>query len=136
MNATWKTTISLGRVVKAMTLILVFGALAYGQTSFGRISGTVSDASGAAVPNATVTVSDPSTNFTRSVTTDESGYYTVTNIPVGTYSVQVEMANFKKALRSNNVVSADSRLTVDLTLEVGEFSEVVVVTQSGRRDSP
>ena len=130
MNATWETTISLRRFVTVMTLIFVFGALAYSQTSFGRISGTVTDASGAAVPNASVTVMDPSTNFTRTVTTDESGFYTVTNIPVGTYSVQVEMANFKKALRSNNVVSADSRLTVDLTLEVGEFSEVVVVTQT------
>ncbi|HKP67808.1 MAG TPA: TonB-dependent receptor, partial [Pyrinomonadaceae bacterium] len=129
MNAIWKTAISLRPIVAALTLIFVFGALAFGQTSFGRISGTVNDASGSAVPNATVTVTDPSTNFTRTATTDESGFYTVTNIPVGTYSVQVEMANFKKALRSNNVVSADSRLTVDLTLEVGEFSEVVVVQQ-------
>ena len=120
----------LSKYVSGLMLILAFSAIAYGQTSFGRISGNVTDAGGAAVPNASVTVTDPSTSFSRTVTTDDSGYYTVTNLPVGTYSVQAEMQNFKKAIRSNNVVSADSRLTVDITLEVGEFSEVVVVSQT------
>ena len=120
----------LSKNITGFILILAFSALAHGQTSFGRISGNVTDAGGAAVPNATVTVTDPSTNFSRTATTDDSGYYTVTNLPVGTYSVQVEMQNFKKAFRTNNVVSADSRLTVDITLEVGEFSEVVVVAQT------
>ena len=50
MNAIWETTISLRRFVHVMALVFVFAALAYGQTSFGRISGTVTDASGAAVP--------------------------------------------------------------------------------------
>src|SRR5688500_18543230 len=66
-----------------------------GQTSFGRISGTVSDSTGAVIANATVIVSNPATNFSRTVMTDENGYYTVTNLPVGTYSISVEVANFK-----------------------------------------
>src|SRR5262245_61173791 len=130
MNAICETTISLRRFVHAMILIFVFGTLAYSQTSFGRISGTVTDSSGGAVPNATVTITDPSTSLSRTATTDGSGFYTVTNLPVGTYSVQVEMANFKKAVLPGNVVSSDSRLTVDVVLQVGEFSEVVVVTQT------
>ena len=130
MNNIWGSVKIFGDQIKILVLVLAFASLAFGQTSSGRISGNVTDGSGAAVPNASVTVTDPSTNFSRTVTTDESGFYTVTNLPVGSYSVQAEMQNFKKAFRTNNVVSADSRLTVDITLEVGEFSEVVVVQQT------
>src|SRR5687767_13699841 len=66
-----------------------------GQTSFGRMSGTVSDSTGAVIANATVTITNPATNFSRTAVTDESGYYTVTNLPVGTYSISVEVENFK-----------------------------------------
>ena len=96
MNNIWGSTKLLSKHLGSVVLILAFAALAYGQTSFGRISGNVTDAGGAAVPNANVTVTDPSTSFSRTATTDESGFYTVTNLPVGTYSVQVEMQNFKK----------------------------------------
>lgn len=100
------------------------------QTNFGRISGTVSDAAGAAVPGAMVTVSDPSTNFSRNVTTDDSGGYTVTNLAVGNYVLTVEKEGFKKAIRTQNTISSDSRLTVDVVMDAGLISEVVEVTQS------
>ncbi len=99
------------------------------QTSFGRISGTVSDSAGATIPNATVTVSDPATSFARTATTDESGFYTVTNLPVGTYTVSAEVQNFKKSVQTGNVLNADGRLTVDFALETGQISEVVEVVQ-------
>jgi hypothetical protein len=114
-------------------MLLLFCSFTYiaGQTTFGRISGTVTDSTGAVIPNASVTVSNPATNFSRTVNTDGSGFYTVTNIPVGTYSVIVEMQNFKKAMRTDNVVSADARVTVDVAMETGQMSEVVVeVTQA------
>lgn len=130
MNNIWGSIKLASKHFKILGVVLAFAALVYGQTSSGRISGNVTDTGGAAVPNASVTITDPSTSFSRTVTTDDSGYYTITNLSVGTYSVQVEMQNFKKAVRSNNVVSADSRLTVDVVLEVGEFSEVVVVQQT------
>lgn len=98
------------------------------QTSSGRISGTITDANGAVIANATVTVTDPATNFSRAVTTDESGFFTVTNLAVGTYTVAVEMQNFKKSVKSENVLTSDGRLTVDIALEAGQISEVVQVT--------
>jgi hypothetical protein len=102
------------------------------QTIFGRISGTVKDASGAVVPAATVTVTNTATNLTRTATTDADGFYTVTNLPVGTYTVQAEQKGFKKAVSGGNVLGADARLTVDLALEPGELSESVQVsTASG-----
>jgi len=71
----------------------------------------------------------PDDESCATVQTDENGFYTVTNLPVATYSVSVEMANFKTAVRTGNVLNADARLTVDFTLETGQISEVVEVTQ-------
>lgn len=113
-------------------LILVAAAnlfVTQGQTSTGRISGTITDSTGAIVANAAVTVSDPTTNFERAVTTDESGFYTVTNLPVATYIVTVEAANFKKSIQTDNRLSSDARLTVDFALEAGQVSETVEVRQ-------
>ena len=61
------------------------------------------------------------------MTTDENGFYTVTNLPVGTYTIEAEQKGYKKALVSGQSVTADARLTVDLKLEVGEVSETVEI---------
>lgn len=100
-----------------------------GQTSSGRISGTVTDLNGAVVASAVVTIIDTGTNTPRTATTDSNGFYTLTNLPVGTYTVSVEAPNFKKAVQSGNVLNADGRLTVDFTLTTGQISEVVEVVQ-------
>jgi hypothetical protein len=129
MESTHNPELRLIALARWLTVIFLFlGSITciWGQTTSGRISGTVTDATGATIPNATVTVSNPATSFTRTATTDGNGFYTVTNIPVGTYTLVVEMQNFKKALRQDNVINADSRLTVDVSLETGQLSEVVV----------
>jgi hypothetical protein len=113
-----------------MLLTLCGGHTANAQTIFGRISGTVKDTSGGSVPNATVTVINEGTNLTRTATTDESGFYTVTNLPVGTYRVTIEQKGFKKALVGGSVLSADERLTVDAVLEAGDISENVEITSA------
>src|SRR5437762_14059389 len=115
--------------VNALVFLLISGALSVqGQTIFGRISGTVKDSAGAAIPNATVTVTNLANNLVRTVTTDGDGFYTVTNLPAGNYSVEAETHGFKKAENSNIAVVADARLTVDLSLEPGQVTETVQVT--------
>jgi hypothetical protein len=109
--------------------MIIGASSAFAQTNFGRISGTVTDSTGAVVAGATVVVSDPATNFSRTVTTDESGFYTATNLPVATYTVSVEAPNFKKGVQTGNVLNADARLTVDFALEAGQVTEVVQVVQ-------
>ncbi len=114
-----------------VTLLLVIGGAitsANGQTIFGRISGTVKDSNGAAVPNATVTITNGATNLVRTVTTDEDGFYTATNLPVGTYTILVARDGFKRAQQTGVVLAADARLTQDMTLEVGQVTETVQVT--------
>jgi hypothetical protein len=110
-------------------LVVTFACISIsGQTIFGRISGTVIDSTGAVVPDATVTVTNSATNAARTATTDEGGFYTVTNLPVGTYSVTVERTGFKKANSADNTLAADTRLTVNITLEAGQVTETVEVT--------
>jgi len=99
-----------------------------GQTIFGRISGTVKDSNGSAVPNATVTITNAATNLVRTVTTDEDGFYTATNLPVGTYTILVSRDGFKRAQQAGVVLAADARLTQDMTLEVGQLTETVQVS--------
>ncbi|HRH46038.1 MAG TPA: carboxypeptidase-like regulatory domain-containing protein, partial [Pyrinomonadaceae bacterium] len=112
----------------AFLFILALGFITIqAQTNSGRISGTVTDSTGAVVPNAKVTISDPTRNFSREAITNEEGFYTVTNLPVGTYDVLVEMQNFKKSIRQGNSLNADSRLTIDFTIETGQINETVEV---------
>jgi hypothetical protein len=109
--------------------LMIAGAVTlHAQTIFGRISGTVRDNQGGVVPNATVTITDTATNLVRTATTDDGGFYTATNLPVGTYTILVVRDGFKKAQQADIVLAADARLTQDFTLEVGQVSETVQVT--------
>jgi Carboxypeptidase regulatory-like domain len=110
-------------------LLVVVGAVSVsGQTIFGRISGTVTDSSGAVIPNATVTVRNNATNLERTAVTDGEGFYTLTNLPVGSYTIAVEQKGFKKSVQTDNVLAADTRLTVNIALEPGAVSETVEVS--------
>src|SRR3989440_10048221 len=105
-------------IVGLMLLIMLGAAISSsGQTVFGRISGTVKDSNGSAIPNATVTITNAATNLVRTATTDEDGFYTATNLPVGSYTVAAVGNGFKKAEESGIAMTADARLTIDLALE-------------------
>ncbi|PWT93756.1 MAG: TonB-dependent receptor [Blastocatellia bacterium] len=119
---------SLPQVCGVLLLIVLASLSVCGQTIFGRINGTVTDSTGAVVPDASVTVVNIATNLTRTAVTDSEGFYTVTNLPVGTYTVTVERQGFKKANQTDNVLAADQRLTVNITLEAGAVSETVDVS--------
>ena len=110
-----------------LLFILVASQTTFAQTVVGRISGTVQDSNGANVPNASVKVTNSANNLERTATADENGFYTVTNLPVGTYTIEAEAKGYKKALVSGQSVTADARLTVDVKLEVGEVSETVEI---------
>lgn len=104
---------------------LAFDALAQGTTS--RITGTVTDNSGAAVAGATVTLTNEGTNVSNTTETSDSGAYTFDLIQVGTYSVSVEKQGFKKFLSKQNEVSVNQSATVNVLMEVGGVSETVTV---------
>lgn len=115
------------QICSVLLLTIVAFQITFAQTVVGRISGTVQDSNGASIPNASVKVTNNANNSERTVTTDEDGFYTVTNLPVGTYTIEAERKGYKKVLVSGRSVTADARLTVDLKLEVGEVSETVEI---------
>jgi carboxypeptidase family protein len=112
-----------------ITLLTLVACLAlFAQSDFGSISGFVKDASGATVPNANVTVRNEATGTERRITTNESGYYTVTNIPSGLYTVTVEAAGFKKFESTHNKLDSNAALAIDAPLTIGAATETVEVT--------
>ncbi len=112
----------------ALSLLLLLGTWAIptrAQLSSGTILGTVTDASGAVLPGATVKIVNPATNLTREVATNEDGNFRVDQLPVGVYQVEIEKQGFKKEIRANVKVDIDQRARVDAALSAGAVTEVV-----------
>jgi hypothetical protein len=98
----------------------------FGQT-FGEITGVVTDPSGAIVTQATVTVTNPATNFTRSVTTNVSGNYSIPALLPGTYNVRAEMPGFQSEVRAGVELQVQQTARIDFQLRVGAVTETVEV---------
>jgi hypothetical protein len=111
----------------AVAVMLSVSPALHAQTSLGQIAGTVTDATGAIVPGATVTLTEVNTQTVHTVTTDSSGFYVATNLPIGSYTVEVAMSAFRSEKRSGLTVNADSHVTADFQLQAGGASEVVTV---------
>ncbi len=113
-------------VVVTLCLALPLAA----QEVTGTIQGVVSDAQGAMVPNATVTVTNTATGDVRTVMTGAQGTYSVPKLPVGIYDVTVKAANFKVFAVKHVEVDVSTVQTVNANLQVGNISEEVTVEAS------
>jgi hypothetical protein len=112
----------------ALALCLSLSGLAFGQEVTGSIVGTVRDANGAAVPNATVTLTDADKKVVaRTVQTNDSGEFSVPNLTPGVYDVTVEAPSFKKHIESRVKLDVGDRRSVNVSLETGNIAEVVTV---------
>jgi hypothetical protein len=108
--------------------LVVLSLAVSAQVQNGQFTGTVTDPSGAAVPNAKVTISNLATNLTETTTTNSSGLYTVRELPVGAYKITVEGGGFKTASNTNVTLNAGAIAHVDFKLEMGQAREVIEVT--------
>ncbi|MFN8003165.1 MAG: carboxypeptidase-like regulatory domain-containing protein [Acidobacteriota bacterium] len=117
------------RTLSMLALLLCLGvsSVVLAQTITGRISGTVTDANGAAVPGVAVKITNDATQQVRTAMTDTNGFYVATNLPVGNYTVSIEHQGFKQARKTGYNLVADGRLTVDFALETGAVTESVEV---------
>src|SRR5689334_17966881 len=115
------------RFVLCVVSLTFFSLLTFAQSDLGRISGFVKDPSGATVPNAKVTVQNNS-GLSRQATTNEGGYYTVTNVPAGFYTITAEAPGFQKYQSTNNKLDPSSNLAVDINLVVGAVTQTVEVS--------
>ena len=98
------------------------------QSTGGRIRGTVTDSSGAAVTGAKVTLINEDTNASREAQTSGSGEYLFLEVPVGTYDINVTAAGFKKFERKSIVLVLNEIASVDMALQVGGATETVEVS--------
>ena len=137
-------THAITRGLGAALLIVSTAGTAAAQTGAGSIAGTVKDASGGAVPGATVTVASPDKGVEQAGQSNAQGAFVFPLLPPGTYTVSVELSGFKKTAKSNVILPVASRVNVgDLVLEVGNVAEAVTVeanvgrlqiqTESGER---
>ena len=100
--------------------VLGLGTSAFGQGLTGQMSGSVVDSSNSVLPGATVVVTNTGTQASRTVTTDASGVFTVTELLAGHYEVSVTLEGFKSYLQRDVVLSANERVALRaIVLEVG-----------------
>ena len=114
--------------VAALLAAFLFAHTALGQTSFGTIVGNVTDETGAVIPGVTVTVTNEGTGSVRVVSSNETGGYTVVSLPPAVYSVEGELTGFSKSLSAGVRLEVNQTLRVDLSMSVGQVTEVIDVT--------
>lgn len=114
----------------AALLTAAMALMAVAQTGTSTVRGTITDLQGKAVAGATVTLKNEAKNITRVATSDETGAYIFAAIPPNTYSLEIEANGFKKSVSTIKTL-VDTPSTFDLSLEVGQITEVVTVTGTG-----
>jgi hypothetical protein len=115
-----------------LTAILVLTAsAAFAQSDRGTITGTVTDTSGAVIANTMIQAKQLETGALFPTTSTDTGNYTLTQLPVGSYEVSATAAGFKKFTRSGITVQVAQTMRIDIPLEVGAASESVTVSAEG-----
>jgi outer membrane receptor protein involved in Fe transport len=115
-------------VISVLYLLLISPGVRAQSTTDGAIAGTVTDASGAAVPNASVTVTNKGTNLSQGVATDESGYFRAAKLQPGSYTMKVEAPGLAPFTAENVIVQIGSVTDVPAKLNVASAGATVVVS--------
>src|SRR5215813_4516013 len=115
-------------VVCLSAVSLLLPTLLSAQGTTGRIVGKVTDAAGAVLPNAKVTLINEGTSVSRDGNTNENGDYDFVEVPVGTYRLEFDLTGFKKNVRRGVSLDINQVITLNMTMQVGATQEVVDVT--------
>src|SRR5947208_1931150 len=115
-------------------VVVLFGAMllalstnAWSQDT-ANIVGTVTDSTGAVIPKAKVTISNPDRGFTRELVAESTGYFSLSAVPIDNYVVTAEAPGFQKLVRSGITLSVGQTQRIDMQLTVGQVTEQVSVT--------
>jgi len=109
---------------------LLTAILCWGQGPTAAITGQVTDASGAAVPNAAVTARDLDRGANWPTKTNDAGYYNLPRLPFGNYEVRVENSGFQTAVQRSVQLVIDQTAKIDFQLQVGQVTQTLEVTSS------
>ena len=111
-----------------LVAVLLSTGMALAQTSTASLFGIARDSSGAVIPGAAVTATNTGTTFTRTATTDGTGAYLITNLPVGAYTLTVEKAGFRKFVQQGITLNVNDQARVDVAMVIGDTTESISVT--------
>lgn len=114
-----------------IVLSLCFSQQLRAQAVYGSVSGTVTDSTGAVVPDATVTITSVERNASDTVMTNSDGLFVKERLLPGNYTVKIEKTGFKTGQATGVVVNVDTQTSSNITLETGEVSEIVTVALEG-----
>jgi len=123
-RALWMVTILLA----LSTWLLVGSPAAFAQSIFANLSGTVTDSTGAAVAGAKVEVMGEATKVGRSEVTNSTGFFSLTELPTGSYSVTVQARGFEKWVGSGSLLQSSDNRAINIGLKVGSENITVEVT--------
>lgn len=116
------------RILTATLLVVLTSVLAFGQAASASLAGTVTDSTGAVVPDAAVSVVSSETGVTRTTTTSSTGNYRVDSLPPGSYIVKVTKSGFAASSASSVVLAVSATTTQNFSLKPGAATETVEVT--------
>lgn len=121
----WRRTVCFLAIV---LLALMSSKAVFAQITTATVVGTVTDRSGAVVPNASVTITNTDTNLTRAARTNSSGQYRFDLLPIGHYALEVTASGFKKFTQTGIVLTLNQTATVDVGLDLGSITETITIT--------
>jgi len=122
---------TLSRAATVLFLLTGLAVLGFGQALDGIIVGTVTDASGAAVPNVAITATNKDTGVKYTSTASAAGEYRINDVPVGRYDVNATASGFTPMTKADVIVELNHTSTVNMTLTVGSVTTVVEVQEAG-----
>ena len=113
--------------------LLLFPIISAIADTGGSLSGTVRDSTGGVVPNIPVIIRNVATGLEQPANTNADGYYVYPTLPVGRYEIEISLDGFKPYKRTGLTIDVNTKLQADITLEVGERSEQILVSESAVR---
>ena len=116
------------KLFRLVAVVALMTASAWAQLSTATLFGTVTDNTGAVIPNTTITLTQVDTNFTRTVKSNEQGDYRAEFLPIGSYSAKVEATGFKALDQKGIALTATQNANLNFTLSIGTENTVVEVT--------
>ena len=115
------------RIAFLSTLLSVLSGTMFGQAGGGTITGTISDQVGAIIVGAEIEATNTQTGASYAAQSTNTGNYTISQLPVGTYDLAVRVQGFKTYFHSNLILQAAATVREDVTLQVGNASDSVTV---------
>jgi hypothetical protein len=115
-------------MLRGVLFFCLTAAVAFGQSNQAAISGVVSDLQGAVIPGAKVTITNLGTDVPSSAITNQAGFYSIPNLPVGAYTLTVEHQGFRRYVRQGLSLSTGQTLGLDVKLDLGAVTETVNVS--------